>query len=402
MASDCPEPDPCSPVPALVDQTGEQLLPMFRIQDKRSTWRITCKESVIEAVIDRAEAAACGRIERFCEIELELVTGDSGALFRLARAIDAITPARIGVLSKAERGYRLLGPVPEADHGAPVQLDPAMDPVSAFLAIVAQCLRHYRLNETILLERPCPEAVHQARVALRRLRTAFVIFRPLLACPGGDGSVTLQEELRKAAALLGEARDHDVMLASIPPGPVADRIGQARQLAYANMAEWLASPECRRLFLDCVEWMATVGWREAEETAGLRSMALEDYASMALDRLRRRIRKHGHHLGELPDDLRHQLRKDAKKLRYAHEFVGSLFEDAAPRKHRKFGKALSRLQDALGALNDLAMSAQRLGALGLPEPEEGRLISSPGLHDKLLKRAAHARHDLLKITPYWR
>jgi len=132
-------------------------------------------------------------------------------------------------------------------------------------------------------------------------------------------------------------------------------------------------------------------------------MALSEYANLALDRLHRRIRKRGRHLAKLPDYLRHQVRKDTKKLRYAHDFLTSLYQSKrTTRKRKAFGKALGRLQAALGALNDMAMKEQHLKALCLSEQGEAESLADKHQHKKLLRQAIAARHDMLKSAPYWR
>ncbi|WP_318035164.1 CHAD domain-containing protein [Rhizobium ruizarguesonis] len=58
--------------------------------------------------------------------------------------------------------------------------------------MAAASFRQFRLNEDILLLRRNSESLHQARVALRRLRSAFSQFKPLLK---GDEPSRLQGEL---------------------------------------------------------------------------------------------------------------------------------------------------------------------------------------------------------------
>ena len=43
----------------------------------------------------------------------------------------------------------------------------------AFAAIVHECIRQFRLNQALIIAERDPDALHQARVAMRRLRTAF-------------------------------------------------------------------------------------------------------------------------------------------------------------------------------------------------------------------------------------
>ncbi|WP_267975679.1 CHAD domain-containing protein [Rhizobium leguminosarum] len=56
-----------------------------------------------------------------------------------------------------------------------------------------------------------------------------------------------------------------------------------------------------------------------------------EFAARALDKVRKKLKKHGSALAETDDEHRHQVRKDAKKLRYAAEFFGSLSTTSAAR-----------------------------------------------------------------------
>lgn len=392
-----PVADTRTPVSDLLATRIDELLPLFDVATKRHKFVVKNGGSEIEVAVDRAEATAGPRSTVFAEVELELLAGAGAPLFTLARKIDAVTPIRISVQSKAERGYQLLGPLPDSVRAEKLALDPAMDLPAAFAAIASDCLKQYRLNEAILLERYVPEAVHQARIGLRRLRSAMVLFRDMLAGPDKD---KLNARLRELAQCLGEARDLDVLSAEAKPGPVLERLSHARDAAHSAMMRKLKTKGTRMLMLDISEWIAAGSWRGNDATQALRETPLPEYAADQLDRLRRKVAKHGRHFAELEPEARHRVRKDAKKLRYGLEFLQPLF--AAKAKRKKFAKALENLQDELGALNDRATAEDRLASLGLvgtPEVEEFLAGWKTG---NLLEAAAEARQALLDVKPFWR
>jgi CHAD domain-containing protein len=82
----------------------------------------------------------------------------------------------------------------------------------------------------------------------------------------------------------------------------------------------------------------------------------DEFAASALTRLDRKARKRAPAALEGPPVARHALRLTSKKLRYSGEFFRSLYgsKDA-----RRYLRKLARLQDLLGALNDIE-TAQRL------------------------------------------
>ncbi|REA89690.1 CHAD domain-containing protein, partial [Staphylococcus pseudintermedius] len=83
-----------------------------------------------------------------------------------------------------------------------VPLAPEMPASEAFRQIVQACLVHFRLNEDLLFPARMPEPLHQARVALRRMRSAFTIFRPVIG-----SARELPAGLRQLAMALGAARE---------------------------------------------------------------------------------------------------------------------------------------------------------------------------------------------------
>lgn len=396
VAGRSPIADTRTPVSDLLATRIDELLPLFDVATSRHKFVLRFEGSEIEVAVDHAEAKAGPRSTVFCEVELELLAGEPAALFALARKIDDLAHIRISVQSKAERGYQLLGPLADRARAGTVPLDPAMDLPAAFAAISGDCLKQYRLNEAILLDRYVPEAVHQARIGLRRLRSAMVLFRDLFAGPERD---RINAGLRDLAQCLGEARDLDVLTARAGPGPLLDRLGQARDTAHAAMNRKLRAKATRMLMLDISEWVAAGSWRSDAATEALRAMPLAEFAAARLDRLRRKVAKHGRHFAELEPEARHRVRKDAKKLRYGVEFLQSLFDAKARRK--KFARALEALQDQLGALNDRAAAEERLASLGLagtPEVEEFLANWRTG---NLIEAAAEARRDLLEVKPFW-
>ena len=329
-------------------------------------------------------------------MELELVEGTSGALFALARKIDAIVPVRIGVLAKADRGYRLLGSLAAAVKAEKSPLDSEMDTPFAFSTIASSCLRQYRLNEAILLERYVPEAVHQARIAIRRLRSAMVLFKPLV---GGGERDALNGRLRDLAACLGEARDLDVLCQADGVKPLLERLYAARDTARSMVENKLRERDSRLLMLDLSEWIADGAWRRDSQTQALRETALPEFAADALGERRRKLAKHGRHLASLDPAARHRVRKDAKKLRYAVEFLSPLFGHKAKRKD--FVRKLKKLQDHLGALNDRAAAEERLTSLGLLDTSGAEAILSGWQTDDVLEKAVKAHHRLLDAKPFW-
>ncbi|WP_207099956.1 CHAD domain-containing protein [Paracoccus shandongensis] len=397
VTDDTPVLDDATPVARVLGGKASALAPVFALSVTRRIWMLEEGGARIEAMIDRGTVTAADRQGPFCECELELVSGPPGALFTVARRLGAVAPVRLGVLTKSERGYRLTGPLPVAIKAEDVALDRGMTAAQAFQRIALSCLRQFRLNEDLLLATRRPEPLHQARVALRRLRSALTIFRPMLGASG----TALREDLRWLAGSLGDARDLDVLLPRAPAGPLQDRIRAGREAAYDALAETLASDRARALMLDLAAWAGGGGWLSDPDTQAVRDSGAQDFAATALSRFRRKVKKGGRDLSHLADEARHDLRKDAKKLRYAAEFFAPLFAGDRRKGRRRFGAALADFQDHLGALNDLAAAPGVLDRLGLADARGAADLADAVDRAPLLDAAENAHRALVRAERYW-
>ncbi len=389
------------PYDALLASSGP-LEPAFRVDVARRTAWIDRHGGSVEIVLDRGRISSNGFEEPVCEVELELKGGNSAALFATAREIGAIVPLRLGVLTKSERGYRLRQANPDkAVKSEPVALDSGMSAATGFQAIAYACLRQFRLNEAVLARTGSADALHQSRVALRRLRSGLSIFKPMLA---DDRYEAIRAELRWISNALGEARNIDVLLDRVADRRAAKPLRKARERAYAAARQALDSPRLRASMLDLAEWIATGPWLAAPEMADARDRPLYEFAVEVLDRYRRRVKRSGHGLAHLDDEDRHEVRIQAKKLRYSAEFFAPLFASEPRSRRRKvFLGALEDLQNELGKLNDLAITPALLEQLGLAEtPLARELDADPETQGKLLDRAGRAHDRLIATKQFWR
>ncbi len=254
-----------------------------------------------------------------------------------------------------------------------IVLDPASPLQEALHQLVRGCLAQFHANERGATNPRNVEFLHQARVALRRMRSA------LRLADAADPAVPgLRRELKWLAGSLGAARDWDVLIEeTLPPACVAYASAEggtpARQREVARLVrtarsrraharrevrEALLSPRRAALFASLALWL------EAPPSAASTGTALPKFAAGSVRRLHKRLIRDGAGLDACTPEERHRLRIDAKRLRYATEFFGSLF---AGRVARSYQRSLVGLQDALGALNDDATATRLLA--GLPAGE---------------------------------
>lgn len=378
-----------------------RLEPLFRVVVTRRTVLVERTEAAIEVVLDRGELRAADCSDPVCEVELELKGGDPAALFAIARELDRSAPVRLGVLTKSERGYRLAAAnIDKPVKTGPLQLQSGISAAAGFRAIVGTCLRQFRLNEAILTRSGDARALHQARVALRRLRSALSTFKTVVA---DDRYGHLRTELRWIAGELGHARNLDVMLERLSGGEVVKPLRAARKDAYAAVQTVLASTRARALMLDLAEWTAIGAWA-SDTTHAARDRLIESFAAEALEKHRRRLKRLGRGLELVSDDRRHEARIEAKKLRYATEFFANLFPGKKPtRRHRAFLGALEALQSHLGDLNDLATAPIVIEDLALAGTPTAKALE-PDLSRRrpLLVEAANSYAALMDSKRFWR
>ncbi len=324
--------------------------------------------AVVEVARDSGEIAAGGKRTPVSELELELREGPPSALYDLAMAVQSRAPLRIQTASKAKRGYVLAAGEGYAGHKARAPaLEPGISVDRALDGIFRACLDHCVANQDAVLAGTDPEGVHQFRVALRRLRSAFAVFAAVL--PSAEVA-RLDREAKGFLDALGPARDWDVFVAETLASVRAARprdsslealaaaAEAARRRAYER-AEALHAPGYTTFLLALGRWIETAGWRDGAGGAAL-DRPLARLAGALLDERHGRVLKRGRGLQRQSDERRHRLRIALKKLRYASDFFATQFPGATTRRHVK---AARRLQDDFGRLNDAAVAERLLEGL---------------------------------------
>jgi triphosphatase len=390
--------DEAGPLPKIfgkhvLDEIGRA----FVTEIERKVHKVRLGGATVLVADDSGEVRAGRHAEPIREVELELESGDPRLLFVLARQLGDQVPIRLGVRAKSERGYQLLdGRTSKAFKAEPIGLDPQDSAAAAFEKIVQSCIRQFRLNEGVLLKSEAPEPLHQARVGLRRLRSAFSIFAPMLA--GDERAALLRTELRWIAQTLGAVRDLDVLIPRLS-GSARDKVAAARAEAFKRANGEVDSARTRLLMLDLAEWLAFGDWRIKPADPSLLERDIGATARDILQTRRKKLKRNGRDLMELSDEKRHELRKQTKKLRYAAEFFASLYTKEPVRsQYRQFLEKLEKLQDELGELNDLATVPELLASLGVDDAA----LSKRGDDLHLLQQAHHAFLDLLDVKRFWR
>jgi triphosphatase len=341
----------------LLEALREQLQPVFKTHFRRDLWLLERRPGVrIEVALDRGWIDAQGRRLPIREVELELLAGTVGDLFSAAIELQATLPLHPEVSSKSERGYRLVDDVPlTAVKAPPVATEAGMPTVTAFRLIALSCLNQLQSNEKGVCQSDEPEFVHQARVAIRRLRSAIRLWEPLLPESFVARFDPVWQEL---ATKLGDTRNWEVfhaeiipLLAESVPGVDLDRLARyaLRRGASSRRASRnaLRSADYSRLLIDFTA-----------EILALPEGGTGHLASFVPRCLKKRARHVDERAaGALGSDVaaRHRLRVAFKQMRYALEFFAPIL---AGQEFTDYHQAATCLQEMLGRLNDLVVAGQ--------------------------------------------
>ena len=247
-----------------------------------------------------------------------------------------------------------------------------------------------------------PDAVHQMRVATRRLRSALATYRPLFDRTRTD---PIRDELRWLARALGGARDAEVLrerlltsTEGIDPelvlGPAVRRIDQVTAARHRDAVTVLRvamdDPRYGRLLEELDRLVDDPPFTERARRPAVTELA--QHVARTVRRVRRRARAADDAATPaLRDALLHAVRKDAKRGRYAAESVEPVLGDPAA----KAGKRFKQLQQLLGEHQDSVVARQALREMGVA----AHLAGENGFTFGLLHGLEAARSERM-ITRY--
>ncbi len=393
---------------------GKPLRPVARITTNRQrlTLHGQAGDSLAEVAADDVSAQSLDGTttgSRWHEVEVEL-TGGNRKLLKAADELlrgDGLRPA--GRSAKLQRA--LGGRLPEPARQAP------LTPSSTAGQVVLAYLRtHAEKMKSLdpMVRRDEPDAVHQMRVGTRRLRSTLRSFGNIIR---RDGTQRLAAELKWLGAVLGEARDAEVLAGHLQAGlreapgelvigPVQARVrghfAPARADARAALLRALDSQRYFSLLDELDKLIAEPPL--TPQAARPAADVLPAAARRPYRQVRRRMRRARRASpGQPTDEALHEARKAAKRARYA----GEAMAPAIGKQARRFTKQMKNVQSVLGDHQDAVIARQVERELGVGAHLAGENAFSYGLlygrdacHAQRLqaqawrtwKRASHPRY----------
>ncbi len=350
----------------------QALRPIFSVRVRRTSWLVTVGASQIEVAFDSGVISTDAAQSKILEVELELVCGQRSDLFAATQSLSLFFEAQdqaacLEPRSKAQRGLMLIAPaaghhrVPKARQAGSTGLVLGAHLLRAAQALAAQVW--------VILESAHPEGPHQARVALRQIRTILKLIHAATKDSSTDSPVDPAIDtpgdplLLLAAALadaLGELRDLDVAtekvlrpLREVLPTDqdileASSLISTARSVIQAALRLDLVRAQTRGLVIALL-----IRADELRTHHGLSPAAAfaRGQAQLLLKRVARRKR-----MAQSPEG-RHRLRLAYKALRYA---APVLLQLGAEPSLAIAAKKAAKAQERLGDEQDKAVMLQTL------------------------------------------
>jgi CHAD domain-containing protein len=364
--------------------TGEKLVPVAHIATTRLSSDLLDAEGRVLATLadDHVTAEAAGesaRLDAWRELEIELADGaDPKLLDEVERALRSLGARPSQSPSKLSRilGDRLSEVEPEHRRGKRLS---AGFVVCEYLDAQAELLRTHDVG----VRTDAEDAVHQMRVACRRLRSALSSFRRVL---DRDATSKLADELRWLGLQLAPARDTEVLMelldrqvaeqpAELVMGPVqssltayfARRQADAREKAAAT----LDSPRYLALLRALDKLLA--------DPPLTRKAARKPRPELkrAILRAARRLQRAKEALADAADRnvALHEVRKKAKQARYTGEAAAPAFG----KRVKAWTKTVKQIQSTLGDHHDRVVARDVVRELGVQEHLLGHNAFTYGL-----------------------
>ncbi|CAM2943849.1 inorganic triphosphatase [Vibrio mytili] len=256
-----------------------ELTPLFSTNFVREQWLIGMADgSQVEVAFDQGNVVAQGKDgedvqEPICEVELELKSGQTDALFTLARSFCEHGGMRLGNLSKAARGYRLATnhTGDEVKSLSLVDTSPTDTVEYCLINSLEHALSHWHYHEQIYAERDSVPALREINNAIRFIRQTLTIFGGVVP---RRASAILRQELKWLEEELSWLDEHAHLEELLDDKGNVLRKLDARKFLVSELTqqlqelpsredvlELLSSARYTGLLLDLSRWILARGWQ---------------------------------------------------------------------------------------------------------------------------------------------
>lgn len=384
-------------------QIADSLIPVYVIETRQRQWVVQIRSAQVKVTLEEGQISTGDgtslRTQGFCEIELQLQQGQPAALYGVARLLSRLL--RLHPISDDLTQRALSFVAAEVARPAKanrVKVDADESVIGVFKQLAWLCLKQLQANEGGIFGVSNVEFIHQARVSLRRLRTALRLFSTELP-PGFSEKWGLA--WRDVGEQLGNARNWDVFYTEILPDMEVDLGNSAdvsnlkefaqtqRKMAHSQAQTWISGRHYSLTMIAFCEALLALPNNKATR--------ITDFADKALKKRYKRFCRGAEVAHTLNSEERHEVRIDLKKLRYTIDFFESLY----PRKQlQPFLKGLAETQELLGHMNDLVI-CESLLALRPDAPLDLPVAWTKGRMSAYLETLPAALKPVLEAKTPW-
>lgn len=287
------------PAGRAVEELSAQLEPLFATNFTRELWLIGMNDgSQVEVAFDKGIVVAGEKSSDICEVELELKSGQTDALFTLARQLCEDGGMRLGNLSKAARGYRLAqgftGSPPQTMSLVETQTNDSVE--ACFIKSLEHALSHWLYHEQAYVESSSMDCLHEISHALSLVRQTLTVFGDIVP---RRASAILRQELKwleqeldwlKTADYLNElTEDKGYALRKLDAQKaLVKKLNDMRAdlPSSDSVLQLLESARYTGIILDLSRWILTKGWQPFldEKSSAQMSNNVVSFSQKILDR----------------------------------------------------------------------------------------------------------------------
>lgn len=282
-----------------IDELESELIPLFSTDYSREQWLVSMADgSQVEVAFDQGYVISGEKQEPICEVELELKSGQTDALFTLARVLSESGGMRLGNLSKAARGYRLAqGYESEPAHPlSPVETTKHDTVESCFIRSLEHALEHWHQHEQLYTEVDTVHALHEIRNAVSFIRQILTVFGGVVP---RRASALLRQELKWLEEELSWLKTYDYLDDLLKDKGYLLRklearkflVGELKQLMEAlperqENLQLLNSARYTALLLDLSRWILARDWQPFLDDKAREKMArnVQNFSARQLER----------------------------------------------------------------------------------------------------------------------
>jgi CHAD domain-containing protein len=286
-------------------------------------------------------------------------------------------------------------PSPIETHAREGLIVPSMTVVEAFVLLATSISGEAADRVRKLNASAAPEDLHKLRVAMRRLRTLWWAYEPLL---DKKDAKLQRREFKSLADAAGRTRDWDVLHELIVASDLWDKhalsvlidvIAEHRAEALSFSRKAIGNPGVERI----LEQALVNARRQLDLHRDDRSIAsfAEERVQAAERVLKKRVRKaaptHDSDYAAL-----HDVRIAGKNLRYLLQFFSPVLDGG----HQAVIERLTVVQDELGTLNDLVTSEALLREYAFQLGEAKQVKHAIAYLQRATAHHMHHAHDILR------